>query len=96
MSLSQVSYIHTTRNGTFSLRSWAMLAEFRNPQQLDFMWREEAVKLLRQSERGQRILNKIIRLSLTERMAVFQKVKEDVSKDTHVVMLSAYDVLLVF
>ncbi|KAF9585347.1 hypothetical protein BGW38_002803 [Lunasporangiospora selenospora] len=56
-----------------------MLGDVRDPEQVDLMWMQDAIKLL-QSERGIRILNRMNKMSQSERMAVFQKVEADVMR----------------
>ncbi|KAG0380781.1 hypothetical protein BGX24_005162 [Mortierella sp. AD032] len=78
MNVWQVSYLSTSRDGEFSLRAWAMLSDVRDPEQLDRMWTQGAIRLLQgQDERGAKILSRMSKLSEAERMAVLHKVKED-------------------
>ncbi|KAF9972074.1 hypothetical protein BGZ73_004877 [Actinomortierella ambigua] len=78
MSFSQIKYLNTSRDGEFSLRTWAMLGDIRDPGLLDLMWTQDAIKLLQQqNERGTKILNRMSKMSQTERKTVFNKVKED-------------------
>ncbi|KAI1288914.1 hypothetical protein EDD11_009561 [Mortierella claussenii] len=79
MNLSQVKYLNISRDGAFSLRAWALLGDTRDPEQLEVMWTQDAIKLLqkRNEQRGVNLLNRMSNMSKSERMAVFRKVKED-------------------
>ena len=81
MSLSQITYLNTSRDGAFSLRAWAMYGDIRDPEELDLMWME-AMKLLRKQNetRGLSLFYRMSKMTKEDRMAVFHKVKEDVSK----------------
>ena len=81
MSLSQIKYLNTARDGEFSLRAWAILGDTRDPEQLELIWKHDALKLLKkQNERGSRIFNQMSKMLHSDRMAIFQKLKDDVSK----------------
>ncbi|KAI8345116.1 hypothetical protein B0O80DRAFT_475567 [Mortierella sp. GBAus27b] len=78
MNPAQITYISTSSDGEFSLRTWALLGDVRDPNRLDLLWTMNATPLLQsQKERGVRIRKRIRKLSRKERMAVFSRVKED-------------------
>ncbi|KAK3823488.1 MAG: hypothetical protein J3Q66DRAFT_143685 [Benniella sp.] len=79
MNLSQNTYLETVRDREFSLRAWAMLADVRYPKQLDLIWTQDATTLLqgRSDQRSAGILNQVRKMPQKERLAVFNKVKED-------------------
>lgn len=82
MNLSQNTYLETVRDREFSLRAWARLADVRDPKQLNLIWTQDATTFLqgRSDERSTGILNQMHKMPQKERLAVFNKVKEDVSK----------------
>ncbi|KAK3846561.1 MAG: hypothetical protein J3R72DRAFT_486817 [Linnemannia gamsii] len=67
-----------------------MLGNVRDPEQLNSMWTQDALRLLQEQDvRGIKILNRMNRMSKTERMAVFHKVKDD--KDHEDKMRSSFN-----